>query len=472
MHLTTDMNGISASWCVGGGSIGLERTRYFARQIVGPDDLTQDQIWIRDKLRRHNRLLHGWGVVCGAFVREGDAPCQLVVEPGYILGPYGDEIVIDREVVIDACLVDPDGNATGPCGDVDPWCSPVRVTRPADAPLYLAVRYDECETRPVRAHGCGCGCDDVGCEYSRVRDSFALKLLTELPAAYTDMTPPPLTAAFSCETRRNCPPCPSEPWVILADVTVGDTEIVQLDCVKHRRVVVTFAQNFIPCGPVTTSARPTAKNLPVYKEAVVPGSTNSVITDPVMVSARRADHSWTLIPVTAEVSAGDTIGDVIREHGDRRISEAPGGESFSLRELVIASGLDADEPVASTAELASKLEAIDLGRVTAMRVARARVDALVDKSGTDVLDAELATPDAASALPVTALRGIGPDSTVGARLSSLSVSELAAGDLEKLAATALKGLKGREREAARRQLEEVRVTAIQVTRVGQAWTTG
>ena len=39
--------------------VGLERTRFFARMLVGPDELTQDQTWVRDKLRRHNRLLHG-----------------------------------------------------------------------------------------------------------------------------------------------------------------------------------------------------------------------------------------------------------------------------------------------------------------------------------------------------------------------------------------------------------------------------
>ena len=37
----------------------LERTRFFPRQLVTPDDLTQDQIYFRDTHRRHNRMLHG-----------------------------------------------------------------------------------------------------------------------------------------------------------------------------------------------------------------------------------------------------------------------------------------------------------------------------------------------------------------------------------------------------------------------------
>ena len=52
---------------------GLERTRFFARQLVTPDDLTQDQIYFREKHRRHNRMLHGWGIVCGACVLRAAA---------------------------------------------------------------------------------------------------------------------------------------------------------------------------------------------------------------------------------------------------------------------------------------------------------------------------------------------------------------------------------------------------------------
>ncbi|PYV22134.1 MAG: hypothetical protein DMG27_18945 [Acidobacteria bacterium] len=39
-----------------------ERPRYFPRQLITPDDVTLEQDYFRNKLRRHNRLLHGWGV--------------------------------------------------------------------------------------------------------------------------------------------------------------------------------------------------------------------------------------------------------------------------------------------------------------------------------------------------------------------------------------------------------------------------
>ena len=75
---------------------------------------------------------------------------EVVIEPGYILGPYGDEIVIDREVTINACTQDLDGNVAGPCGQpADPWCSNVRIDRRAGDKLYLASHAGGIEGWPV-----------------------------------------------------------------------------------------------------------------------------------------------------------------------------------------------------------------------------------------------------------------------------------------------------------------------------------
>jgi hypothetical protein len=228
--------------------VSLERTRYFPRQLVGPGDLTQDQVYFREKLRRHNRLLHGWGIVCGALVRH-EKGCEAIVTPGYILGPYGDEILIDEEVTIDVCKQDSVG--TLDCGDPDVWCRDApRVAD--DTWVYLAVRYVERATRPVRVPGCGCGCDESECEYSRTRDGFELKVLTELPAAYrkkgSDFAG--LAAALSCRGGRRdaCPPCPEEPWVVLCDLQVSGGEIVALECDAHRRYVASFAGYAFTCN--------------------------------------------------------------------------------------------------------------------------------------------------------------------------------------------------------------------------------
>lgn len=249
--------------------IGLERTRFFPRMLVGPDELTQDQRWVKDKLRRHNRLLHGWGVVCGCNVTQAtDArgrpvPWVVCVEEGYVLGPYGDEIVVDCPVTFDVRTA---SSEPGPCTPpADPWCAEVHVERRPDEVFYVSVRYDEHLTRPVRTlAGCGCGCDDAECEYSRTRESFALTALGALPESYRVVNGQggkaeggfgsALQGALTCsqsmaEQVRPCPPCPADPWVVLADVVANADGILQVDPITHRRYVVSFGAYGFSCGP-------------------------------------------------------------------------------------------------------------------------------------------------------------------------------------------------------------------------------
>jgi hypothetical protein len=232
-------------------SCATERTRFFPGQMVGPDDFSQDQDYFRARMRRHNRLLHGWGIVCGASVAQTKKPCEVVVSSGFILGPQGDEILIEGDTTVNLCAEDIDGNAPNDCVPADPWCSDVQVTRPANTTLYLAIRYAECPSRPVRSSGCGCGCNGGDCEYSRIRDGFVIKVLSAPPASYNGIKAPNTNTVFACGAAgsRICPPCPTDPWVILTDFTVaadGKT-ITSMGKANLRRYVASFASFFMLC---------------------------------------------------------------------------------------------------------------------------------------------------------------------------------------------------------------------------------
>lgn len=230
----------------------LERPRYYARQLLTPAEMTLEQTYFRDKLRRHNRFLHGWGVVCGAIVcvvskqdGNGAEPWKVNVSPGYILGPYGDEIVIDAGRVID--LRTP--GASGATGEnsveqVDPWCSQVFVERKG-GPLFVAVKYKEVMCRPVRTQPNGCGCDDSQCEYSRLRDGYEIGVLDACPDDHAD---PPNLDDFNKGGNPACPPCPPEPWVALAEVQMdADGSIISIDNCSCRRIVLSFAGVWREC---------------------------------------------------------------------------------------------------------------------------------------------------------------------------------------------------------------------------------
>ena len=212
----------------------IERLRYFPRQLLCADDMQAEQDYFREKLRRHNRYLHGWGVVCGCAVEPlNDAPgWQVRVCPGYAVGPQGDEILIDNCVDIDLKV----GAKRPPCSVR--WPCPPTGEMPGNAEgdtvVYIAVRYAECYSRPVTVHPAGCGCDETGCEYSRVRDSFEIKVLWELPDSHKqaikdDAQWCAMLKNLSPEMKRlrtlpvpACPPCETDPWVVLAAVRIPE----------------------------------------------------------------------------------------------------------------------------------------------------------------------------------------------------------------------------------------------------------
>ncbi len=196
-----------------------QRTRYFSRQLITADDLTQDQIYHREERRLHNRMLHGWGIVCGLEVKvnpASGAPLKVTICPGYALSPQGDEIYVPTEIQFDLeqCIK----SQSAPCSSP---CSPA-VLGAADLAkdFYLAIKYSECLSHPVRVSPVGCGCDDTACEYSRIRDGYEVTCLGKLPDSHDEINQ---VSDELCRVVTNtkviaCPQCPKDPWIVLAQV--------------------------------------------------------------------------------------------------------------------------------------------------------------------------------------------------------------------------------------------------------------
>ena len=256
------------SSCCGGTTTGTstacacdtaiaELPRYYPRQLITPDDLTLEQDYFRDRMRRHNRLLHGCGVVCGALVCPASttdtngvvslSPWQVIVQPGYMLGPYGDEIILD-------CIAH-SGLAHQRCfrrrpatraADVpDPWCSQVTVPR-VTGTLYIAMQYQRSMMRPVRVQPIGCGCDDNTCECSRWHDGYQIGILHMLSGRQTRRRP--RATISSKATSRPVLIARSQPWVVLAAVQVdADGNITSIDNCACRRLVASLSGFWWQC---------------------------------------------------------------------------------------------------------------------------------------------------------------------------------------------------------------------------------
>lgn len=247
-----------------------ELPRYYPRQLITPDDLTLEQNYFRDRLRRHNRLLHGWGVVCGALVcpvtttnSDGTVAFtswQVKVQKGYILGPYGDEIILDCCRTVDLRTSGVSGVTGEPCVDApDPWCSQVYTPPSTTNVFYLAVQYKQSLMRPVRVQPVGCGCDDTSCEYSRWHDGYQIGVLQSCPNcnACDPSVTPPSTNTLATGLIPACPDCSCGPWVCLAKVTAAqDGTIQQIDNNSCRRMVLSLA-NFWWLSSASAGASPT-----------------------------------------------------------------------------------------------------------------------------------------------------------------------------------------------------------------------
>jgi hypothetical protein len=222
----------------------LEQVNYFPRQLLTVDDMVTERDYFLEKLRRHNRFLHGWGVVCGLEVLARpipDMPWRVAITPGYAIGPYGDEIYVAEPVFLDLAKCG-SGAATDPC---EP--SLLRPGRPGTGTtLYIAIKYAECLARPVRAMPAGCACEEEDCEYSRIRDSFQIECLTELPPSHQPHPGPTLCDLLTDKQLPLCPPCPSDPWVVLAQITLPaspatDIAANNIDNFTFRRLVFSTA---------------------------------------------------------------------------------------------------------------------------------------------------------------------------------------------------------------------------------------
>lgn len=241
---------ICCSVCAG----TLERVRYFPRQLLTADDMSVEQEYFRQRLRRHNLYLHGWGVVCGATVEAAPAAehhWQVRVCPGLVISPQGDEAMIDDCILFDLKRGQPQPE---PCAVKYP-CPPVGAMPSDRNPLvYVAVRYAECQTRPVRVPPAGCGCDEFDCDYSRIRESFELKVLWALPESHTKAK---LADEAWCKAVKKqltdvkrlhqwptppCPPCADDPWVVLATVKLPANDTIDITAAdispKDRRVLL------------------------------------------------------------------------------------------------------------------------------------------------------------------------------------------------------------------------------------------
>jgi len=150
------------------------RNNYFTGKLLVERDFTDEQAWIRQKLRIHHQRLHGTGVVCGLdLVQHPNPACRdrlMILEPGSAIDCCGQDIlVIEPEVIALADF---------------PAVQDL-IDKPDGKPhtLRFCLKYRECPIEDVPVLFDDCGCDDTACAPNRILESFALAVEIDPPEA-------------------------------------------------------------------------------------------------------------------------------------------------------------------------------------------------------------------------------------------------------------------------------------------------
>lgn len=159
----------------------FSRPRYFYGQLLDVRHFESEQAYFKRKQWMRNRLVDGFGVVCGLDVRAGDDGRSVVVMPGLALDKHGREIVVPSrsralalpveeppielsegvETIVNESPNEAGARANGDhCGD--DW-------------VRLAICYDECKSDPEPVMSAGCD-SPTRCSPGAIREGYTLSL--------------------------------------------------------------------------------------------------------------------------------------------------------------------------------------------------------------------------------------------------------------------------------------------------------
>lgn len=206
------------------GVIGDERNRYYTGKYMTARDFRDEQDYFLSRHRLHNRLMHGWGVVCGLKViqHRPECPGYVVVTPGIAIDCCGRELVLRQRTAV-AVWTPPEQDDTAG-----------QAEAPKTLTYLLYIHYHEEHIEPVPALYAE-DCSAKRLEANRIREAACLAVIPwddahRTDPAYAGCWPPeagpPEPCSRGCgeddDTAAGCldPACPCGLGVPLALVTL------------------------------------------------------------------------------------------------------------------------------------------------------------------------------------------------------------------------------------------------------------
>jgi hypothetical protein len=227
------------------GALKSERLRYFTGRHMTARDFADEQLYQRSHRFFHNRMLHGWGIVCGLRVCRYPDPKYrdkcVVVRCGMAIDCCGRELLLRRDTT----------KSEIPWGE-RPQLEGGRGADP-DTVLLLCLEYCEVEVERVPVLYNEKACTGTPMEYGRVREGARLawhwvhrdELAENGWRVHAGCAPPhhkgegePRPNDCAPETETCCldPVCPKQHCVPLAVLYVKPDGDLRIDVSGRRRL--------------------------------------------------------------------------------------------------------------------------------------------------------------------------------------------------------------------------------------------
>lgn len=147
----------------------FKRGKYFHGMLMTDRDFTEEQRYHVEKMKLHNRMLHGWGVVRGLGMKPNSDKNSIIIDPGLALDCSGNEIFVCRNYELDLSQI----KKLYSSEEIDAKCPHEVETIPNK--WYVVIRYYEKGTDQALVHASATSeCAGNVCNASRVQEGFCL----------------------------------------------------------------------------------------------------------------------------------------------------------------------------------------------------------------------------------------------------------------------------------------------------------
>lgn len=242
----------------------FKRVNYFHGMLLTEEDFVDEQTYLREKLKLHNRL-HGAGVVWGLELQLGPvrvgtkaaprAVTKVFITAGLALDCAGNEVVVCEKYLVPLDEKIEELRRFGRLESLEDYYPP-RYVGPR---LYVGIRFCECKSQPAEQYTSECPDDRLRPQFSRVREGFVVQLYTaeELPGCRGEHGDGG-GRGCPCPECRGLPTCPEDEQVIVLGYVENYDASANTDP-DHKEARLTPYENYptaSACGGETTWAYP------------------------------------------------------------------------------------------------------------------------------------------------------------------------------------------------------------------------